>query len=151
MILLYSLAILAQSLVLFGPFSSVVIKKCISNLQANYNLPYLMTSKLNQCSLESYFSELRGQGGSNNDPTALNLTFRISRNLTCKLLQEEGCDLFKMETQLKEYIQDYKANVTHSTDISLSDNEIPANFDPASDEGFHWIAGLCLAKKLIKF
>ncbi len=101
-----------------------------------------MTSKLNQCSLESYFSELRGQGGSNNDPTALNLTFRISRNLTCKLLQEEGCDLFKMENQLKEYIQDYKANVTHSTDISLSDIEIPANFDPASDEGFHWIAGL---------
>lgn len=49
----------------------------LNHLQEKYNMPYLLTSKLNQDCLENFFSAIRAKGGLHDHPSALEFKYRF--------------------------------------------------------------------------
>ena len=58
-------------------------------LRDNYGIDFLITSRLIQDYLERYFGELRRMGGNNTNPSALQLLYRMQRQITTLLLKDE--------------------------------------------------------------
>lgn len=57
--------------------SSTSLQNLYEFLHQKYDLKYILTRRLNQDALESFFSQLRTRGGLNDHPTPLNALFRI--------------------------------------------------------------------------
>ena len=77
------------------------MKNNFIHFQLSYKMPYFPTSKADQNPLESEFGVYRGMDGSNVDPNALELCWRISRHIIDKILKdpEVDIDLFKIPLQ----------------------------------------------------
>jgi len=57
--------------------SSTSLKNLYEFLNQKYDLKYILTRRLNQDALESFFSQLRTRGGLNDHLTPLNALYRI--------------------------------------------------------------------------
>lgn len=57
--------------------SSVSLMKLFEELKADFKISYILTAKLNQDSLENFFSAVRGAGGCNDHPTPLECLYRM--------------------------------------------------------------------------
>jgi hypothetical protein len=62
------------------------LRELYADLSSEYGIQFLLTSRLNQDHLENFFSQIRGVGGFNMNPTALELKHRIKKIICCNTL-----------------------------------------------------------------
>ena len=94
--------------------------------QENYGMKHFPTSKADQNPLESEFGVYRGMDGSNVDPNALELGWRISRSIIDRALRDPEIDIDAMKEPLLNYLR----TLVEEEDI-LEDlgNEFDPDFD----------------------
>lgn len=63
------------------------LRSLLEDVNSNHNFKYLLTSRLNQDSLENVFSIIRNAGGHKDSPTAQNLIKIISGMMTNNIMQ----------------------------------------------------------------
>lgn len=106
-------------------------KLLFEDLKQKYNIDYILTHRLNQDSLESYFSTIRSRGGLHDHPTPLNAMYRIRIIVLGKnpgVVQDKlNIEMEHNNTNIEEYLV---ANVIATADIKINNNE---NDDELSD------------------
>ena len=106
-------------------------------MKEKYDLPYLMTSRLDQNYLEGFNSKMRlADGrGANRDPTALMLNYRVARSLTVSILEDESFNIFKLKNPLQKDLE----LPDQSSDIQPV--KIPRKLSESQKDGIFWAAG----------
>ena len=66
-----------------------------------YNVPYVLLSKLTQDWIESYFGVMRGMNGPSDNPSPLELLYRIRKDLIMRFLEDQDFDLAAMKRELE--------------------------------------------------
>ena len=117
-----------------------------SYMKEHLNLPYLMTSHVDQDYQESYNKKMRaadGRGG-NRNPTGLQLNYRIAKDIACSILNDEfsrskGFSIFDMKDELSKDLKKEKF-----CDDSLI--MIPRKIKESEADGIFWGAGFVAFK-----
>jgi hypothetical protein len=115
-------------------------------LATQHDTPWLMTSNICQCYLESWFGVIRGKGGSNVHPTALDFLGRAGRYLKEIFLKDDKFDVEAMKKDLPgryERIFD-PPEMVDATELPIDDGIPPyedSDTSLARSEGIFWIAG----------
>lgn len=143
------------------------IKLLFKDMNMKYNISYILTHRLNQDSLESFFSLIRSRGGLNDHPTPLNALHRIRIIVLGKnpgVIQEKlNIEMNHDVTDVEEYLVanvmatanininlDYEENNAELSDSSLSSSEsLSATNDlqnNSEEDGFIYLCGW-LARK----
>jgi len=93
------------------------------DLKEKYNISYILTHRLNQDSLESFFSLIRSRGGLNDHPTPLNAMYRIRIIVLGKnpgVVQDKlNIETPQEKLNLEEYLV---ANVIATADVNIPFN-----------------------------
>jgi hypothetical protein len=127
--------------------AAIKLQEILAN---DHDTPYLMTSNMCQCYLESWFGVMRGMGGSNVHPTALDFLGRVGRWLKEKFLKDDNFDIEAMKNALPgrfERLFDPPEVVTDPNDTQLPrDLDCGVQYEDsethlAQSEGIFWIAG----------
>ena len=128
----------------FGPnkFAKGVIVTVTSIIQLHkllsteYNLPYLLTSRLTQDHLEAFFGMIRQMDGIGGKrvPSALEMTYRISRQIINTLCKEDDFNIFDLKPHLER---------SHLDHEPIEDTKIiiPHRYKECEEEGLWWISG----------
>jgi hypothetical protein len=128
--------------------AAIKLQEILAN---DHDTPYLMTSNMCQCYLESWFGVMRGMGGSNVHPTALDFSGRVGRWLKEKMLKDDSLDIEALKKALPgRYDQLFDPpEVVDGSEFPL-DEGLPyedAGSTLAQTEGIFWIAGKLLFRK----
>jgi len=109
------------------------VKLLFKDMNMKYNISYILTHRLNQDSLESFFSLIRSRGGLNDHPTPLNSLYRIQLIVLGKnpgVVQEKlNIEIKHDATDVEEYLV---ANVIATADIKIN-FDYEENNDELSD------------------
>jgi hypothetical protein len=122
--------------------AAIKLQEILAN---DHDTPYLMTSNICQCYLESWFGVMRGMGGSNDHPTALDFLGRAGRWLKQSFLKDDDFDIEAMKNALPgryERLFD-PPEIVDATELPI--DEVVSYEDSgtslARSEGIFWIAG----------
>ena len=106
-------------------------------LQNNHNMPFFPTSKDDSCPIENMFNVVRAMDGSNKDPNALELNWRLGRIVVQKILMDKNFDykILKpiLENHLKELEMDDGADDEDNDDALDGLQFIDNDFDFEND------------------
>jgi len=107
-----------------GILISITSTKLFEDLKQKYNIDYILTHRLNQDSLESFFSTIRSRRGLHDHPTPLNAMYRIRIIVLGKnpgVVQDKlNIEMEHNRTNVEEYLV---ANVIATADIKINNNE----------------------------
>lgn len=98
-------------------------QELFKHLNKKYNISYILTHRLNQDSLESFFSLIRSRGGLNDHPTPLNAMYRIRIIVLGKnpgvVQAKQNIEIQNDQSNLEEYLV---ANVMATADVKIDLN-----------------------------
>lgn len=97
--------------------SSKSLNKLYEMLNEKYNVTYLLTYRLNQDCLEHFFCCLRQMGGNNDNPSPVQIKYRVKKYLLGKEIALMGCG----------YNTHQDSDTTTVSDLLLSVSEIDTN------------------------
>jgi hypothetical protein len=121
-------------------------------LATQHDTPWLMTSNICQCYLESWFGVIRGKGGCNVHPTGLDFLGRVGRWLKEKILKDDHFDIEALKNDLPGRFDRLFDPPEVIDDAELPIDEVDSYEDSgtalAHSEGIFWIAGKLLSKML---
>ena len=100
-----------------------------NHLKTVHNVPYLRTAYVNQDSLESFFGQMREQGGCDRHPSALHLLYRIKKHCTTALLEDRSFNVLENKHlfECDEQIPDTQTDFSDPFFNTLLDSEIVMN------------------------
>ena len=75
-------------------------------LQINHNMPFFPTSKDDSCPIENMFNVVRAMDGSNKDPNALELNWRLARIVVQKILMDKNFDYKILKPILENHLKE---------------------------------------------
>lgn len=100
------------------------------DLKEKYNVSYILTHRLNQDSLESFFSLIRSRGGLNDHPTPLNAMYRIRIIVLGKnpgvVQAKQNIEIQNDQSNSEEYLV---AHVMTTADVKIDLNNEENNGD----------------------
>ncbi len=122
--------------------------KLHQTLKEKYSVPYLMTSRMNQDCLESFFGDIRKRGSCMYDhPSALEFCHRVGLFLVEQFLDYDSFDIDKLKEALDVTVEEDPAfDIGIEIDSDGSDNVNDSEQLWCRREGLFWIAGFCAAK-----
>ncbi|CAI6375105.1 unnamed protein product [Macrosiphum euphorbiae] len=98
-------------------------QELFKHLNKKYNISYILTHRLNQDSLESFFSLIRSRGGLNDHPTPLNAMYRIRIIVLGKnpgvVQAKQNIEIQNDQSNSEEYLV---ANVMATADVKIDLN-----------------------------
>lgn len=145
------------------------MKSLLQILKEN-NLKYLLTSKINQDSLENLFSQLRTRGGLNDHPTPLNALFRLRMIILGKNAGVTSKSSNTLDSNKEEFIvaktlkhtgisikgdAEFLDTLNDSETDTASENESPINetksMNEMTQDSIEYLAGWVAKKYKSKF
>lgn len=145
------------------------LKSLFQDMKQKFDCSYILTHRLNQDSLESFFSQIRSRGGLHDHPSPLNAIYRIRMIVLGKnpgVVQEKVNIQTQVETNnppeeylLAKVLRDAKLEVAvqkdevscldetqQSSDTSVSSNSSLSSLTENESDGFQYLCGW-LARK----